>query len=192
MAASPAMPGLFLCFAACVLLIIVSVSAPKWDKISFLDTSFGTDATTENIHFGVFGYTGSGTSIGYYFPISDSKLNSGILHSLTKALILYPICAGLAGLGVLFGICGASYHRAGTVILALLASLATILTFVAWVLSMVLFGIAREQFRDQHYSANFGNANWIALGAWVALVLSSCLGTCGIFGSYRRRREAAF
>ena len=62
--ASPAVPGLFFCFAAAVLLIFVSVSAPTWESISFLNVDTGG---TE-LHFGVFGYTGTGTSIGYYFP----------------------------------------------------------------------------------------------------------------------------
>jgi len=47
------------------------------------------------------------------------------------------VAAGLSGLAVLFGLCGAGYHRAGTVIMTLLAALATIVTLVAWVLSMV-------------------------------------------------------
>lgn len=58
---SPAMPGLFFCFAACVLLVIVSVSSPIWDAVSFLDASFGG----REVHFGVFGYTGSARKLGY-------------------------------------------------------------------------------------------------------------------------------
>lgn len=84
--ASPAAPALFFCFAAMVLLIFVSlrricicdqkrgelmkcvcdqvsVSAPTWEKISFLNANVGGRV----IHFGVFGYTGTGKSIGYRF-----------------------------------------------------------------------------------------------------------------------------
>ena len=81
MAAGAAIPGLFFVFAAAVLLVFVrlafpsrslsyvystgqltqaSVSAPTWNSVSFLNT--------EGIHFGVFGYTGSDTHVGYRFP----------------------------------------------------------------------------------------------------------------------------
>ena len=41
----------------------VSVSAPVWDSISFFDVTVGG----REINFGVFGYTGSGRSVGYRF-----------------------------------------------------------------------------------------------------------------------------
>ncbi|THV08062.1 pali-domain-containing protein [Dendrothele bispora CBS 962.96] len=190
MPASPAVPGLFLCFAATVLLVFVCVSAPTWEKISFLDVGTGSNT----VHYGVFGFTGSGTHIGYEFvdpsSLGNTQLNTRIIHNLTKALILHPIAAGLAGLATLFGLCGAGYHRAGTVIMTLLAALATIVTLVAWVLSMALFGIARNRFRDQNIPAQFGNANWLELGALVALLIGTCASGCGVFGRYRRRRDA--
>lgn len=84
MPAGAAIPGLFFCFTAMVLLVFVrleyfwffshfpdlsvhglqvSVSAPTWNKIYFLDAN----KSSQDIHFGVFGYTGTGTSFGYYF-----------------------------------------------------------------------------------------------------------------------------
>lgn len=59
MAAGPAIPGLFLVFAAMVLLIFVSVSVPTWNAISFLNVG--------PIRYGVFGFTGSPIQIGYNF-----------------------------------------------------------------------------------------------------------------------------
>ncbi|KAF8893402.1 actin cortical patch SUR7/pH-response regulator pali [Infundibulicybe gibba] len=208
MAASPALPGLFLCFAAMTLLIFVSVSSPTWEKISFLDVGSGSSIT----HFGVFGFTGSKTGIGYDFNpsglnIDDNRLNTSIIHNLTKVLILHPIgrvshiictiafelisptAAALSGLAVLFGICGASYHRVGTILMTLLSGLATIITLVIFIIDMVLFGIARNRFRDQGVPAQYGNANWLTLGALVALLLGFCASACGVFGRYRRRRE---
>ena len=86
--ASPAVPGLLFCFAAAVLLVFVSVSAPTWESISFLNVHNGDRV----IHFGVFGYTGTGTHIGYnfdqsilgfeyvyYFPHSYPALQSKLL-----------------------------------------------------------------------------------------------------------------
>ncbi|KIM78935.1 hypothetical protein PILCRDRAFT_824059 [Piloderma croceum F 1598] len=191
MAAGAAFPGLFFCFAATVLLIIVSISTPVWDKISFLDVTVRGSTT----QFGVFGYTGSKASVGYTFPpdrlgYNDTKLNTGVLHSLTFALVLYPVAAGLAGLSVIFGLCGACYHRVGTVFMSLLAALATICTLIAWVISMALFGIARDHVRDHitGATAQYGNANWIALGGLAALLIGFCTAACGVCGHYRRHR----
>lgn len=44
----------------------VSVSAPTWNSVYFLRASNGG----ASYHFGVFGYTGSQTHLGYRFPIS--------------------------------------------------------------------------------------------------------------------------
>ncbi|KAJ3737418.1 actin cortical patch SUR7/pH-response regulator pali [Lentinula guzmanii] len=191
MAAGPALPGLFFVFAATVLLVFVSVSSPTWEKISFLNVGSG-DAVT---HYGVFGFTGSQTHIGYDFNpanlgFDSTTLNTDIIHNLTKVLILYPIAAGISGLAVLFGLCGAAYHRVGTVMMLLATSLALIVTLIVWVIEMVLFGIARERFHDQNVDAQYGNANWIGLGALVALALGVCASTCGVFGRYRRHRDA--
>ncbi|KAF9244870.1 hypothetical protein BU15DRAFT_41395 [Melanogaster broomeanus] len=180
MAATGALPGLFFCFCAMVLLIFVSVSAPTWDTISFLDVG--------DLSFGVLGYTGSVTQIGYYFPLPGSNINTGILHNLTYVLILYPIAAGLSGIAVLFGICGASYHRAGTVFMSLAAALAMLCTLVAWVISTSLFAVVKERLESEGIPASLGNANWIGLGALVALLLGFCTAACGIFGHYRRTR----
>jgi hypothetical protein len=122
----------------------------------------------------------------------NRRLNEGIILNLTDALILHPIAAGLAGLATLFGLCGASYHRSGTVFMALASALAMLCTLIAWVIDMVLFGIARDQFRDNGIPADFGNATWMTLGALVALLAGFCTSACGVFGSYRRRRAGAY
>ncbi|KAG7452924.1 pali-domain-containing protein [Guyanagaster necrorhizus] len=189
MPASAAIPGLFCCFSATVLLVFVSVSVPTWNSIYFLQVGVGSSVT----RFGVFGYTGSSTGIGYNFTtagFNSSSLDTNIIYNLTKTLILHPIAAGLAGLAFLFGLYGAGYHRAGTVLMSLLAALATLVTLVAWVIDMVLFGIARSHFHDQAIYAQYGNACWLTLGALVALLLGFCASACGVFGSYRKRKEA--
>ncbi|KAI0066256.1 pali-domain-containing protein [Artomyces pyxidatus] len=193
MAAGPAIPGLIFCFAATVLLVFASVSAPTWNAIYLFRASKGVDT----VHFGVFGYTGTDTHIGYTFPESrfgfySSRLNSSTIHNLTDTLILIPISAGLAGLAFLFGLCGAGYHRSGTVLMTLMAALAMLTTMVAWILDMVLFGIARSHFRDAGWSAQYGNATWLVLGAWVALLIGFCTAFCGVFGPYRRRRAGTY
>ncbi|KAI0342009.1 pali-domain-containing protein [Trametopsis cervina] len=186
MAAGAAVPGLFFVFAAMVLLIFASVSAPTWDRISFLNS--------EGLRFGVFGYSGSSTHVGYKFPspIGDGDINGGVLHNLTFTLILIPIAAGLSGLAFIFGSCGAAYHRSGTVFMSLLSALAFLVTLIAWVLEMVLFGIAHHRASDRGIAVKWGNANWIVLGALGSLFVGFILATCGIFGSYRQSRRTAY
>lgn len=76
--------------------------------------------------------------------------------------------------------------------MALLASFATIVTLVIFVIDMVLWGIARNKIRDAGIPAQYGNANWLTVGALVALLLGACTGVCGSFGRYRRRRDVAY
>ncbi|KAH0589634.1 hypothetical protein J132_09219 [Termitomyces sp. J132] len=186
MVASAAIPGLFFCLAATVLLVFVSVSVPTWNEISFLNVGTGAD----QIRCGVFGFTGSKTSVGYDFlPAGSADLNTNIIQNLTKTLVLHPIAAGLSGIAFIFGLCGAAYHRVGTILMSLFAGLATLVTLVAFILDMVLFGITRNRIRDAGIPAQYGNANWLTLGALVALLIGFCASACGVFGRYRRRKD---
>ena len=74
--------------------------------------------------------------------------------------------------------------------MSLVSALALLVTLVVWVVEMALFGIARHRVRDRGLDADFGNANWLVLGALVALIVGFVTATCGIFGSYRARRAA--
>lgn len=143
---------------------------------------------SDQIHYGVFGFTGSTPAIGYQFD--NDRLDTAILHNLTKTLILHPVAAGLSAIAFLFGACGsASRTRAGTVFMTLVAGLAALVALVAWVIDMVLFGIARDRFREAGIPAQYGNANWFTLGALVALLLGFCASACGVFGRYGKRRK---
>lgn len=179
-----AIPGVLLCFSAMVLLLFVSVSEPTWDRVSFLNVRMDNGTT----HYGCFGYTNHDVGIGYYF--SNDRLNSRILHNLTKTLILHPIACGLAGIAFAFGLIGAICHRSGTILMTLIGGLAFLTTFVAWVIDMILFGIARQRYRNDGLWAQYGNANWLTLGALVALILAFCTSAVGSFGRYRKKRAA--
>ena len=71
--------------------------------------------------------------------------------------------------------------------MTLLTGLAAMATLLAWVIDLSLFGVARQQFRDHGYSAQYGNANWLTLGALIALLIGFVASTVGIFGRYKRR-----
>lgn len=76
--------------------------------------------------------------------------------------------------------------------MGILSALAFIVTLICLVVDLVLFGIARHRFRDQGFSAQYGNANWLVVGAFVALLLGFCASACGAFGRYRRRNREAY
>ena len=131
-------------------------------------------------------------------------MNSAVLHNLTKALILHPIgnytsshlgrtpfltftpilAAGISGFAFFFGICGlALASRIATIFMTLLSGFALLATFVAFIIDMILFGIARQRYRNAGEIAQYGNANWLTLGALVALLLGFCFSACGVFGT---------
>jgi hypothetical protein len=192
---SPALPGLFCCFAAFVLLVFACVSGNVWGSISFLNAT----VNGRLIHFGVFGYTGIGKAVVGYniqdavgsFP--DSTLDTKALYDLTVALILHPIAAVFALVACLFGLCGAGFSRIGTILMSLSAALATLITLVIWVIDMSLWGIVRNRIRNHGppgSTANYGNANWLVLGALIALLLGFCTAAFGSCLPFNRRRAA--
>jgi len=185
--ASPALPGVFFCFAAMVLLIFVSVSSPTWQSVSFLHVGSGSST----VRYGVFGFTGHSPSVGYRFQ-DNPRLQSSIIRSLTRTLILHPLAAGITGFAFFAGLFGLAFHRVGTIIMALLSGLAFLIIFVAWIIDMILFGIARQRYRNQGDRAQYGNANWLTLGALVALVFGFCLSAFGALGSYKRRTRSTY
>lgn len=99
--------------------------------------------------------------------------------------------AGIAGIAFAFGLFGLFFHRFGTIVMALLAGLALLTCFVAWVIDMILFGIARQRYRDEGLWAQYGNANWLTLGALTALIGAFAASVFSAFGRYRRRRSVA-
>lgn len=90
------------------------------------------------------------------FLCSNDSLNTAVLRNLTYVMVLHPVAAGLAGLAVIFGLCGAAYSRVGTIFMSLAAALATLCTLVVFIIDMVLWGIARNRIRDQGAQANYG------------------------------------
>jgi uncharacterized membrane protein len=76
--------------------------------------------------------------------------------------------------------------------MVLSSSLAALVTFIAFILDIALFSIARHEFRKNGWSSQYGNATWLTLAALIALLLGFCAGGCGVFGSYRRRRQSTY
>ena len=75
--------------------------------------------------------------------------------------------------------------------MTLLSGLALLATFIVFIIDMILFGIARQRYRNAGQIAQYGNANWLTLGALVALLLGFCASACGVFGRYSRKQQFA-
>jgi hypothetical protein len=76
--------------------------------------------------------------------------------------------------------------------MTLVSLLALLTTFVVWIIDMVLFGIVRNRYHDSGTAAEYGNATWLTLGAFLALLLGFCSSACGVFGRYRKRNTASY
>ncbi|RSH91451.1 hypothetical protein EHS25_009750 [Saitozyma podzolica] len=195
MAPSPVYMSLFFCFAAMSLLVFASVSPPAWSKVNFLD-AYVNGAHT---YFGVFGECLSGgscttKSVGYNLSIlNDPSLNIGstALNRLTSALILHPIAGGLALFAFIFGILGIAFaSRFATVLMGLFATLGAFTALVIFVIDMVLWNITKNEVSSAGGSATLGNANWLTVGATVALFLAMCTSFCGACGRFATGRAA--
>ena len=81
------------------------------------------------------------------------------------------------------------------IFMTLLSGLALLATFIVrvFIIDMILFGIARQRYRNAGniLVAQYGNANWLTLGALVALLLGFCASACGVFGRYSRKQQFA-
>jgi len=193
MGISPAVPGAFFCFAAMVLLIFVSVSVPVWNDVSFLDSIIAG----KMVRFGVWGYTGSATKVGYSIngplPLHDQLLETTALRNLTDMLVLHPVAAGLSFLAFAFGIWGAAtYSRLGTILMTLISALAFLVTVIAFSIDMILFNIigSRIRFDAPGNRAHLSNAIWLTLSALIILAFGTCAAGCGSFGRYRYQERS--
>ena len=63
------------------------------------------------------------------------------------------------------------------------------LALLAFIIDMILFGIARRRYRNAGQIAQYGTANWLTLGALVALLLGFCVSACGVFGRHSRKQQ---
>lgn len=77
-----------------------------------------------------------------------------------------------------------------TILMALCAALGAFVSLVIFVIEIILFTIVRNRIRDAGFPAELGNANWLVVGAVVALFIGFCTSVCGAFGRYSSGRFA--
>ncbi|KAJ7468445.1 hypothetical protein FB451DRAFT_1560213 [Mycena latifolia] len=190
--------GTFLIFAATVLLIVASISAPTVSKINFLEVGV---ANGSSVHFGTLGFcvampdSNSCTPTGVGYKIADeiaaigidsfSRAKAASLHGLTEGLILHQIGAGIAGVAMLLAICS---HRLGYLFASAVAFIAFLFSLASLILDFIIFGAVKDHVHKNNGSAKFGNAIWMVLAATIVLFFAS-IATCFACVTARRHRR---
>lgn len=193
--------GTFLIFAATVLLLVVSLSAPVWNTLAFLKVNIPGGSQT--ISYGNWGYCVlqhggdqcSGRSIGYDIGRITERLDSVTMgsstatatHNLSRALILHPIACAVAFLSFLTALAS---HRIGFLFSSLIAFVATVITLVALIIDFVNFGTIHHHVNGSDgpgHGAHWSTAIWLVVAAFILLVLGSVTVICGCFTDRRRR-----
>nr|GAT57672.1 predicted protein [Mycena chlorophos] len=161
-------------FSALTLLTFVSVSTPVWSKIFFL--------RSDSVAFGVWGSSGSHVSVGYRFDavhdFDDRTLNTPLFHNLTRALVLHPIAAGFSALALLSSLL--VYNRTASAAAVFFSALGAVLSLLAFLFDMVLFGVAHDAFRKQNIGSQYGNACWMTLAGFISLSCAFVAASCGV------------
>jgi len=186
--------GTFLLFAAAVLLLITTISAPVVNDWSMLKVTLTNSSTLRHssVTFGTFGYctldvagpktdqdSCSGSHIGYNpAAIIASADKTTFNHAqedttkaLTRVMVLHPIVCGMSFIAFLLalgsGICGA-------LLAALFSALTWVLCVVVLATDFTLFGIIKNHVNSSSKDtsgshATFGVAIWTLLAAMILL-----------------------
>ncbi|OCF40056.1 hypothetical protein I317_06131 [Kwoniella heveanensis CBS 569] len=139
-------------------------------------------------------------SVGYEFDdtflgLSDNSGSRALIKGLTGSLILNVITCGLAGISLVlsfFAWCCSS--RAMEILTFISLIFAAFASWLSFALDLALALVTRnriEDYTNDLFTGEIGNAVWIALGGAVALTLAICLAGCGMFGRYSDRGNRA-
>jgi len=201
--------GTFLLFAAAILLLITTISAPVIGDIAILKVTLTNQSALRHssVTFGTFGHcvldvAPPQTDQDYCYPksvgYSAIEIMEGIdgtsygsaatdtADGLTRVMILHPIACALAFIAFLFalgaGVCGA-------VLASLLAAIAWIITLVVMVTDFVAWGIVKDKVNGDGSgsSAAFSTGMWTILVAMILLFLATFI---VLFTCFSARRHA--
>ncbi|KIJ48927.1 hypothetical protein M422DRAFT_247302 [Sphaerobolus stellatus SS14] len=160
-------------FLAGLLLLIVSLF-PDFCTIIRDNFLLERPIRRQRISFGAFGYTGTGTSVGYSFNstalpehLRTVNLNNQEINELTIALVLHPIISIKLAIVLalsLFVESDLGFRNVAAAFISLWGG-----TFILWILDIALWTIARTRFRQIGAEAQYGNATWMTLVAFISL-----------------------
>jgi hypothetical protein len=202
--------GTFFLFAAAVLLLITTITAPVVHDIAMLKVTLTNSSALRHssVTFGTFGHcvldvapaatdqdACTGRSIGYspmkIMEVIDntqySTASIDTADALTRVQILHPIACAVAFIAFLFalgaGICG-------SVLAFLVAGVACIITLIVLITDFISWGIVKDHVnKDGSGShANFGVGMWTELASMILLFLGGFLVLVSCCGARRRNR----
>lgn len=199
-----ATPATILVLAACILLVLVTCSTPVIKSLAFLEATIGGNGNEsgQKATLGCLGYciegTCKGPTIGYSFDptqllgiatnvegysVNSSKYSTAVIKGLTYCLVLNPIALAACVITLLTGLLAHCGDMSLVCINGLFSGLASTLTLIAVALNFALFVLAKKRIDSINgASASYGTALWLALAAWILIVLSSCAFCCGCGG----------
>jgi hypothetical protein len=205
--------GTFFIFAAAVLLLITTITAPVVNNFSMLKVTLTNSSDIRNsaVTFGTFGYCVldvapaatdqdwcTRRSIGYS-PMKIMQVIDNTQYStasvktadgLTRVQILHPIACAIAFIAFFFsigaGICGSLFA-------SMFAAVAWIVTFVVLITDFVSWGIVKDRVNDDGSGSHavFGIGMWTELAAMILLFFGAFLVLCSCCGARRRDRAIA-
>jgi len=194
--------GTFLLFAASILLLITTISAPVVNDIAILKVTLTNRSDIRNsaVTFGTFGHCVldvapassdndwcTSKKIGYNpAVIMEGIDNTNFNHAsvdttkaLTRVMVLHPVACGLAFIAFLFAL-GAGF--CGAIFAAFVAAIAWIVTVVVMACDFVLFGIIKNHINKDGSGSHavYSTGMWTILAAMILLFLATfiVLATC--------------
>ncbi|RDW62571.1 hypothetical protein BP5796_10873 [Coleophoma crateriformis] len=183
--------GTFLLFAAAILLLITTISAPVITDIGILKVTLTnqSDLRNSSINFGTFGYCTldvapassdqdycSGKHIGYNPALimaeadgtAFGSMSGDSTKALTRVMVLHPVGCGLAFIAFLFAL-GAGVF--GALLASLVSALAFIITVVVMAVDFTIFGIIKNKVNKD----GTGSRAYYSIGMWTTVAAMICL-----------------
>ncbi|GAA5885118.1 hypothetical protein JCM6882_007236 [Rhodosporidiobolus microsporus] len=199
--------GTFLLFAASILLIVATITAPVVNNIALAKASFTVGSTKTTVNLGTLGYcilvdgssdSCSSTGVGYEIPpvlvalatstgvLSDSAEDA--INAVTKALVLHPVAAGVSFFAAIVAGCS---DRLGFLCAALIAVLAAVLALICMVLDLVFFYVVRKWLRDNDLDVDvsYSYGTWLTVAAFAALFVGVFATACACLSDRKKRRR---
>ncbi|KAK4695065.1 hypothetical protein P7C71_g2616, partial [Lecanoromycetidae sp. Uapishka_2] len=205
--------GVIFLFIAAILLLVTTISAPVIGDIAILKVMLTnkTDIRHSSVTFGTFGHcvldvAPIQTDQDYCYPkvigykpadiisaidgTEFSKAASDSVDSLTNAMILHPIACAIAFIAFAFS-CGAGV--VGSLLGALVAALAWVLTLVVMAIDFSLFGVIKNHVNGHHVShAYYSTGMWTCLVAMVLLFLGMFIVLFTCFSARKAKKSNSY
>ncbi|GAA6038478.1 hypothetical protein JCM8097_004587 [Rhodosporidiobolus ruineniae] len=184
--------GTILLLAACILLIVPSITAPTVKDLSMLGVySEDLEAAQAYVSLGIFGgcrVNENGSRVRYDpSQIASDALGAAIsssVDSVTGGLILAPICSGMSFIGFLLAL--ASY-AVGFICASLVAGPTFLAEMVLVVIQSVVFCTLQSNVNDVPGAYSSLEAGfWCTIAALPVLLLATC---CTFAAHFHDRRE---